>query len=114
MFSPNKQAPPDHPILLAALAVRCLLSTRVSGVAMIGPAKGGIRDSKMSAQPTTDLTLEIAHLLLIDVVGDHSGFLENLTRAGWSIERPFQRMRFGRAGASGPELPFAVAGPEFG
>jgi len=69
VFSPNKQAPPDHPILLAALAVRCLLSTRVSGVAMIGPAKGGIRDSKMSAQPTTDLTLEIAHLLLIDVVG---------------------------------------------
>ncbi|MEY2531989.1 MAG: hypothetical protein QOI96_2074, partial [Verrucomicrobiota bacterium] len=31
--------------------------------------KGGARDRKMSAQPTTDLTLEIAHLLLIDVVG---------------------------------------------
>src|ERR1041385_225526 len=52
--------------------------------------------------------------LLIDVVGDHSGFLENLTSSGWSIERPFQRMRFGRAIAPGPELPFAVAGPEFG
>jgi TolB-like protein/class 3 adenylate cyclase/Tfp pilus assembly protein PilF len=36
---------------------------------MIGPSKGGARDRKMSAQPTTDLTLEIAHLLLIDVVG---------------------------------------------
>lgn len=55
-----------------------------------------------------------AGALLIDVVNDHSGFLENLTRSGWSIERPFQRMRFGRAGASGTELPFAVAGPEFG
>ena len=52
--------------------------------------------------------------LLIDVVGDHSGFLENLTGAGWTVERPFQRMRFGRASARGPELPFAVAGPEFG
>jgi hypothetical protein len=52
--------------------------------------------------------------LLIDVVGDHSGFLDNLTGSGWSIERPFQRMRFGRAIAPGPELPFAVAGPEFG
>ncbi len=52
--------------------------------------------------------------LLIDVVNEHSLFLEHLTGAGWSIERPFQRMRFGRAIAPGPELPFAVAGPEFG
>jgi GNAT superfamily N-acetyltransferase len=52
--------------------------------------------------------------LLIDVVNDHSGFLDNLLTSGWSIERPFQRMRFGRASAPGPELPFAVAGPEFG
>ncbi len=36
---------------------------------MIGPAKRGASDRKMSTQPTTDLTLEIAHLLLIDVVG---------------------------------------------
>jgi len=55
-----------------------------------------------------------AGALLIDVVGGHSVFLDNLTSAGWSIERPFQRMRFHRAIAPGPELPFAVAGPEFG
>jgi hypothetical protein len=30
------------------------------------------------------------------------------------LERPFQRMRFGRATAKAQELPFAVAGPEFG
>ena len=35
-------------------------------------------------------------------------------RSGWTIERPFQRMRFGRAAAQAAELPFAVAGPEFG
>jgi hypothetical protein len=30
------------------------------------------------------------------------------------IERPFQRMRFGRATPQTAELPFAVAGPEYG
>jgi hypothetical protein len=52
--------------------------------------------------------------LLIDVVQDKSEFLDTLTGAGWSVERPFQRMRFGHGGATGEELPFAVAGPEFG
>jgi GNAT superfamily N-acetyltransferase len=51
---------------------------------------------------------------LIDVVHSQDEFLKGLTGAGWSIERPFQRMRFGRAGTQGAELPFAVAGPEFG
>ena len=37
-----------------------------------------------------------------------------MTSAGWNIERPFQRMRFGSALAQTAELPFAVAGPEFG
>jgi hypothetical protein len=37
-----------------------------------------------------------------------------LTGSGWMIERPFQRMRFGHAAASPAELPFAVAGPEYG
>ena len=41
-------------------------------------------------------------------------FLDGLTGAGWTIERPFQRMRFGRATHAAAELPFAVAGPEFG
>jgi hypothetical protein len=52
--------------------------------------------------------------VLIDVVSDHQEFLENLTAIGWTIERPFQRMRFGRATVLSGALPFAVAGPEFG
>jgi GNAT superfamily N-acetyltransferase len=52
--------------------------------------------------------------ILIDVVSEHAEFLKNLTSSGWSIERPFQRMRFGPATTKASELPFAVAGPEYG
>jgi GNAT superfamily N-acetyltransferase len=52
--------------------------------------------------------------LLIDAVNEHEEFLKRLTGSGWRIERPFQRMRFGRAAAQAAELPFAVAGPEYG
>jgi len=52
--------------------------------------------------------------VLIDVVSDYQEFLENLTATGWTIERPFQRMRFGRATILSAAPPFAVAGPEFG
>jgi GNAT superfamily N-acetyltransferase len=52
--------------------------------------------------------------LLIDAVAEREGFLKGLTDCGWTIERPFQRMRFGRATAQAAELPFAVAGPEYG
>ena len=52
--------------------------------------------------------------LLIDAVSSQETFLHGLTASGWNIERPFQRMRFGRATASPTEQPFAVAGPEFG
>ena len=52
--------------------------------------------------------------LLIDAVTRSDEFLEGLTDSGWTIERPFQRMRFGRATAQPAQLPFAVAGPEFG
>jgi GNAT superfamily N-acetyltransferase len=52
--------------------------------------------------------------LLLDAVASQAGFLEGLTASGWTIERPFQRMRFGPATAKGEEMPFAVAGPEFG
>ena len=51
---------------------------------------------------------------LIDAVFSQDEFLDGLVRAGWNIERPFQRMRFGPATASPAQLPFAVAGPEFG
>jgi GNAT superfamily N-acetyltransferase len=50
--------------------------------------------------------------LLIDAVSTSEKFLQGLTASGWTIERPFQRMRFGRATAKPTE--FAVAGPEFG
>jgi GNAT superfamily N-acetyltransferase len=52
--------------------------------------------------------------LLIDAINEQVEFLEGLTRAGWDIERPFQRMRFGAATIQHAELPFAVAGPEYG
>jgi GNAT superfamily N-acetyltransferase len=52
--------------------------------------------------------------LLIDAVSTQDEFLQGLTSSGWKIERPFQRMRFGRTIAKSAELPFAVAGPEFG
>jgi len=52
--------------------------------------------------------------LLIDAVAEQDDFLKGLTDSGWTIERPFQRMRFGRAATQANELPFAVAGPEYG
>jgi GNAT superfamily N-acetyltransferase len=52
--------------------------------------------------------------VLIDAVANQDEFLMGLTGSGWTIERPFQRMRFGRPTTQGAELPFAVAGPEFG
>ncbi len=51
--------------------------------------------------------------ILIDAVSEHRDFLKNLTGSGWTIERPFQRMRFGLA-AKALQPPFAVAGPEYG
>ncbi|MGZ5837417.1 MAG: GNAT family N-acetyltransferase [Xanthobacteraceae bacterium] len=52
--------------------------------------------------------------LLIDAVYEQNEFLKGLTGSGWTIERPFQRMRFGRAATPPAELPFAVVGPEYG
>ena len=51
---------------------------------------------------------------LLDAVHAHDAFLDGLVRSGWNIERPFQRMRLGGAAATPAQLPFAVAGPEFG
>ncbi|WP_448032452.1 GNAT family N-acetyltransferase [Bradyrhizobium liaoningense] len=52
--------------------------------------------------------------LLLDAVASQGAFLDGLTASGWTIERPFQRMRLGPATAMAEEMPFAVAGPEFG
>ena len=51
---------------------------------------------------------------LIDAVHEQEEFLRGLTGSGWVIERPFQRMRFGRVAPQAAALPFAVAGPEYG
>jgi GNAT superfamily N-acetyltransferase len=51
---------------------------------------------------------------LIDAVHSQEAFLDGLVASGWSIERPFQRMRFGPAAVVPVQLPFAVVGPEFG
>ena len=53
--------------------------------------------------------------LLIDAVATQDTISrQGLTNGGWTVERPFQRMRFGRAKSQADEPPFAVAGPEFG
>jgi GNAT superfamily N-acetyltransferase len=52
--------------------------------------------------------------LLVDAVAAQAEFVDGLTGGGWAVERPFQRMRFGRARSQVGEPPFAVAGPEFG
>jgi GNAT superfamily N-acetyltransferase len=61
-----------------------------------------------------DIAASETRPLIIDAVADHDAFLKGLTEMGWTIERPFQRMRFGRATTQPAELPFAVAGPEYG
>jgi hypothetical protein len=52
--------------------------------------------------------------LLIDAINERDAFLKGLTGSGWTIERPFQRMRFGPPTIQPAEMPFAVAGPEYG
>jgi GNAT superfamily N-acetyltransferase len=52
--------------------------------------------------------------VLIDIVNEQREFLETLTSSGWTVERPFQRMRFGRAAIKASAPPLAVAGPEYG
>jgi GNAT superfamily N-acetyltransferase len=52
--------------------------------------------------------------LLIDAVASQQEFLKGLTGSGWAVERPFQRMRFGRPDTDAAKPPYAVAGPEYG
>jgi GNAT superfamily N-acetyltransferase len=61
-----------------------------------------------------DIAASEAGALLIDAVAGRDAFLDGLTTSGWTIERPFQRMRFGGAACRPDEPPFAVAGHEFG
>jgi GNAT superfamily N-acetyltransferase len=52
--------------------------------------------------------------LLIDAVDRRDGIVAGLMAAGWTVERPFQRMRHGIPSTLVPEPPMAGAGPEFG
>jgi GNAT superfamily N-acetyltransferase len=61
-----------------------------------------------------DIVRSEAGPLLIDAIHEQDGFLKGLTASSWTIERPFQRMRFGAATVRPAELLFAVAGPEYG
>jgi GNAT superfamily N-acetyltransferase len=51
---------------------------------------------------------------LIDATDKPNGVVQGLTERGWTIERPFQRMRFGLASSAAPVPPMAGAGPEYG
>jgi GNAT superfamily N-acetyltransferase len=93
-----------------------------------GPAMALVRDGRTArhigplladrADQALALVETIVHAetgpWLIDAVHGRDDFLKGLTNTDWNIERPFQRMRFGRATTPPAELPFAVAGPEFG
>jgi GNAT superfamily N-acetyltransferase len=61
-----------------------------------------------------DIAAHETRPLIIDAVATHEALLQGLTDQGWTIERPFQRMRFGHATNEPARLPFAVAGPEYG
>jgi GNAT superfamily N-acetyltransferase len=78
----------------------------------IGPLYAGSVDSALAMVDA--IVRSATGPLLIDAVHSHEAFLTGLTNSGWTIERPFQRMRFGRATINPTEQPFAVAGPEFG
>jgi hypothetical protein len=72
-------------------------------------------DAKHALELVRDIVAHERGPLLIDAVATPDEFLNGLTESGWTIERPFQRMRFGQPNTKGgAELPFAVAGPEYG
>jgi GNAT superfamily N-acetyltransferase len=78
----------------------------------IGPLFAGHADAAAALVET--IAQAVTGPILIDVVSEHGELLKILTNSGWAIERPFQRMRFGRAATQNAEPPFAVAGPEYG
>jgi GNAT superfamily N-acetyltransferase len=78
----------------------------------VGPV---FADSPASAlRIVNDIVTDEPCPILIDTVASQDAFLNGLIDSGWSIERSFQRMRFGGATARAEGPPFAVAGPEFG
>jgi GNAT superfamily N-acetyltransferase len=78
----------------------------------IGPMFANSPDQALSL--VNEIAQSEAGPLLVDVVSTQTEFVDGLINSGWTIERPFQRMRLGRSTAMSSELPFAVAGPEYG
>jgi GNAT superfamily N-acetyltransferase len=78
----------------------------------IGPL---FADNAESALALVDqIVRDEARPVLIDAIASRREFLDGLTATGWTIERPFQRMRFGRATTTSKDIAFAVTGPEYG
>jgi GNAT superfamily N-acetyltransferase len=78
----------------------------------IGPL---FADNAESALALVDqIVRDEARPVLMDAIASRHEFLDGLTASGWTIERPFQRMRFGRATTSPENSAFVVAGPEYG
>ncbi|MEH2557048.1 GNAT superfamily N-acetyltransferase [Bradyrhizobium algeriense] len=113
----------DRSTLLSEFAVRsgsCVVS-RTQAMALIRDGRTARHIGPLLADRTDQALALIDAIVsseagpwLIDAAHSQDEFLDGLVRSGWNIERPFQRMRFGRATMLSAELPFAVAGPEFG
>ena len=115
-------------VLIAAACWRSFADGRTRGCCQAAAPSALVRDGRTARHigplfadhPDQALALVDAIVrsetgaMLIDVVSTQGGFIEGLAARGWRIERPFQRMRFGGAATDGAEMPFAVAGPEFG
>jgi GNAT superfamily N-acetyltransferase len=78
----------------------------------IGPLFADHADHALAL--VSDIVAGESRPLLIDAVAERDDFLKGLTDSAWKIERPFQRMRFGRTTTQASESPFAVVGPEYG
>jgi len=78
----------------------------------VGPLFAG--DAGRAVALVRSIAAEEGGALLIDAVAAHRDFVAGLIAAGWTTERPFQRMRFGAAGPAPAAPPFAIAGPEYG
>lgn len=113
----------DRTVLLSALAQRSgsrIVATRGS-VALVRDGRTARHIGPLFADHAEE-ALALVHAivrsetgpLLLDAVAPQAAFLDGLTSTGWTVERPFQRMRFGPATAMSDEMPFAVTGPEFG
>ncbi len=105
---------------LSGRPVSCLLSDGKASALMrdgrtarqIGPL---FADDATSALALVDnIVRSESRTILIDAIASQQDFIDGLTNSGWTIERPFQRMRFGRATTKPADVAFAVAGPEYG